>query len=447
MASLIRRYYTAINPKTGEKVKKQAKKWYGQYFDAKGNRRRVVLSVNKTAAQQMLNEIVRKVELQKAGIHDPFAGQTVKPIAEHVEDFRKNMAAKDNTDKHVKRTVQMVERIIQGCGFKMLTDIDAHSVEVFLAELREGSSISSIPPRDWFQRSELSEILGIGPRSIPPLILRHRLEHLTQGNGKARRYSRECLEQLLAITSRGIGPRASNCNLTAFNSFCNWLVRNRRIPDNPLAHVKPLNERKDRRHDRQTLSRYQLKDVLAAALRSERTFRGLTGVDRHHVYLTAIYSGLRASEIASLKPSSFSLDGSSPHVIMPAALTKNKNFAVQPIPLQAAKVLTAYLLGRPKEKPVWPGKWPDRGSDMLRIELDSCSIPYVIDGPNGPLYADFHSLRHSFVALIDASGVSPKMAMQLARHADPRLTMERYGKAGLEELSQAIEGMPSLLVE
>jgi hypothetical protein len=52
MASLIRRYFTATDPKTGRKLRKRSAKWYGQYTDAAGVRRRVPLSANKTAAQQ-----------------------------------------------------------------------------------------------------------------------------------------------------------------------------------------------------------------------------------------------------------------------------------------------------------------------------------------------------------------------------------------------------------
>jgi hypothetical protein len=60
------------------------------------------------------------------------------------------------------------------------------------------------------------------------------------------------------------------------------------------------------------------------------------------------------------------------------------------------------------------------------------------------LYADFHSLRHSFVALLDHAGTSLKLAMQLARHSDPKLTMARYGRAQLEDLGTAVGKIPEL---
>ena len=78
--------------------------------------------------------------------------------------------------------------------------------------------------------------------------------------------------------------------------------------------------------------------------------------------------------------------------------------------------------------PVWPGTWQERGADMLRIDLDVVGIPYVVEGGDGPLHADFHCLRHSFVAMLDRSGETLKEAMQLSRHSDPKLTAAVYGR-------------------
>jgi hypothetical protein len=82
---------------------------------------------------------------------------------------------------------------------------------------------------------------------------------------------------------------------------------------------------------------------------------------------------------------------------------------------------------------------------MLRIELDACGIAYSVEGPDGPLYADFHSLRHSYIALLDKSGATLKEAMQLARHSDPKLTMAVYGRAQLHDLAAAVSRLPELL--
>src|SRR5262249_59333358 len=61
--------------------------------------------------------------------------------------------------------------------------------------------------------------------------------------------------------------------------------------------------------------------------------------------------------------------------------------------------------------------------------------------------ADFHALRHSYVALLEQGGVSLKQAMQLARHSDPKLTMARYGRAQLHDLGEAVRRLPALLTD
>jgi hypothetical protein len=82
---------------------------------------------------------------------------------------------------------------------------------------------------------------------------------------------------------------------------------------------------------------------------------------------------------------------------------------------------------------------------MLQADLEATGIPYAVEGPDGPLYADFHALRHSHIALLDRAGLTLKQAMQLARHSDPKLTMAVYRRAQLHDLVAAVEGISSLL--
>jgi integrase len=204
-------------------------------------------------------------------------------------------------------------------------------------------------------------------------------------------------------------------------------------------------ERPDRRHDRQTLSVEQLTAILEAARASDRTFRGLSGDDRHALYLTAMSTGFRASELSTLSPESFDLDADPPTATISSAYTKNRQTAVQPLPADALEVLRGYMDGKPAGNPLWPGTWAEDGAEMLRIDLEPAGVPYVIDGPDGPLYADLHALRHSFIAMLDQSGATLKQAMQLARHSDPKLTAARYGRARMNDLGAVLDRMPSLV--
>src|SRR5262249_7907642 len=80
--------------------------------------------------------------------------------------------------------------------------------------------------------------------------------------------------------------------------------------------------------------------------------------------------------------------------------------------------------------------------EMLRLDLQAAGIPYRDEAGR---VADFHSLRHSYITLLDRSGVSPKVAKELARHSDIRLTMNVYTHAGLHDLAGAVNGLPSIL--
>src|SRR5262249_47036184 len=107
-----------------------------------------------------------------------------------------------------------------------------------------------------------------------------------------------------------------------------------------------------------------------------------------------------------------------------------------------AAALRAYLAGRPAQQPVWPGRWPDDAAEMLRLDLAAAGIPYRDADGRG---ADFHALRHSYITLLERSGVTPKLAQELARHSDIRLTMNVYTHARLHDLAGAVEGLPALL--
>ncbi len=59
-------------------------------------------------------------------------------------------------------------------------------------------------------------------------------------------------------------------------------------------------------------------------------------------------------------------------------------------------------------------------------------------------YADFHSLRHTFVTAVGKTGASPKVHQELARHSSYAMT-GRYTHARLHDLAATVAGMPSLI--
>jgi integrase len=420
--------------------------WYGKFKGADGKFHRKQLCGDKTASKQMLAKLVTDAKMATLGMADTFEEHRTRPLAEHLTEWEAALRADGAGEKHVAGTVGCVRRILAGCQFVVMRDLSASLLQTFLAELREqpGPAVGIDPAKREYTKKELATMLGVKPTAIRPLVRRHNLK--ATGNGKARRYPRATAEALLSLRrSRSKSIKTCNLYLAAIKQFCRWMVDDRRMPNNPLVHLSGGNVKMDRRHDRRPLSAKELRSVLDAAGANERTFRGLTGRDRHFLYLAAMSSGFRAGELASLTPEAFALDTDAPTVTLRAAFAKNKRTATQPLPPDVAEALRGYLAAKPAGLPVWPGAWWDKAAEMFQADLEAAGIPYVIDGPDGPLYADFHALRHSFIALLDKCGATLKEAMQLARHSDPKLTMAVYGRAQLHDLAGAVEKLPALL--
>lgn len=52
---------------------------------------------------------------------------------------------------------------------------------------------------------------------------------------------------------------------------------------------------------------------------------------------------------------------------------------------------------------------------------------------------DFHALRHTYVTRLLAMGCGIKTTQTLARHSDPRLTLNHYAHTESENLRVAVE--------
>jgi site-specific recombinase XerD len=206
--------------------------------------------------------------------------------------------------------------------------------------------------------------------------------------------------------------QTSNYCLSHLKSFCRWLVKDRRVPDNPLAHLEGGNGQIDRRHDRRELTAEELSRLLDATRASVQSYRGLSGRDRFMLHATAAGTSFRASGQASLTPESFAVGDDPAIVTLAARRAKNRKTQVQPLPPDLAELLREYIRDKSAGQPLWGGTWArdHKGAEMLRIDLEAAGIPYAIDGPDGPLYADFHALRHTYITELGRAGVELRTA-------------------------------------
>ncbi len=81
---------------------------------------------------------------------------------------------------------------------------------------------------------------------------------------------------------------------------------------------------------------------------------------------------------------------------------------------------------------------------MFRRDLETAGIPCAVEGPEGPEYADFHSLRHSYLTLGGRSGIDLRTLQELAGHSKPELTA-RYSHRRLYDPAGAVDKLPNLV--
>jgi integrase len=229
---------------------------------------------------------------------------------------------------------------------------------------------------------------------------------------------------------------------------------------NPLAVLKQQDAAADVRHARRDLSADELGRLVGMTRASGRPFMRLAGPDRAMIYLTAVATGFRTSELASMTPESFALTGPRPTATVRAACTKNRKLAVQPLPLDVAAALADYLADKPAGQPVWPGTWAkDKSAKMIRRDLADARAAWVAEAEGDRQraerdagdflayrdaegrYADFHCLRHTFITMVGKLGLSPREHQDLARHATYNQT-SRYSHSRMYDLAEAVQRLP-----
>ena len=349
----------------------------------------------------LLSDLVRHGEREKAGLAGPATAGRKRAVADLLDAFHRHQFDKGNGREHADTSRRRLQILTAGAGFLTAADLDAGPAERWLADERQTN------PRFGFQ--------------------------------------------------------TSNHYVTVSKTFGNWLVRTRVLAENPFRFLTKLNVELDVRHDRRELTAAECEAVLAAA-RVGKRFRRLSAPDRAVLYTVAGYTGLRASELASLTPASFDLTADPPTVTVEAGYSKRKRRDTLPLHPGLTAALAPWLAGRDPAQRLWPGRWAADHSavDLIRRDLDRARTAYLAasTGPadrarreaDGFLVAkgddgrvlDFHSLRHTFIIDVVRSGATVKEAQELARHFDPALTLSRYTHLSISDTAGAVARLPGL---
>lgn len=354
--------------------------YYLTWYVNKKRKKRSLETRNRAEAERKRAKFERQ---QNQGIDDRFARHRKRPLIEHLDEYYAYQIAKRITPKQADQVRMRITRILDIAKIQFFSDLTESSITTTISSLRVLSQSKKKPTKE------------------------------------------------LPFTS----PRTRNGYLRAVLQFCNWLVRDRRMLDNPLVGMKEENEEVDLRHEREPLTEEQFLELHRTASMSQMVIEGYDGRTRAAIYLLAYATGLRKSEMASLMPGSFNLDPDTPIVTVEAAFSKHRRRDVIELPKAVVPLLGINQL-KPSE-PIFPHLAQRKTHKMLRLDLEAASIAYRTEQGK---YRDLHSLRHAYITRVWQAGAAPNVARTLARHSDLRATM-RYSHTRRDEQRRIVDRM------
>jgi integrase len=376
--------------------------WFIRWYDCQGRRReRSTRTTDRAAAERILAKHIADAALRRDGVIDAradvYAAAERRPLAEHLKDWRAAIVAKGVTRKQVVLLMSRAKSLLSTIGADHLSQLSPSAVQSAIAAMRD----------------------------------------------------------------KGTSLKTCNHYLRAIKQFSRWLHRDGRTRSDALVHVPSYNAATDKRRERRPLGTGELLWLISTT-ESTPMWRKLSGADRAMLYRVAVGTGFRASELRSLTPASFRLDGDSPGVLLKAGSSKHRRDDLQPIRADLAELLRKWLAGRDTQEPLWPGRWNEKAAAMLRCDLRRARARWVRDtfcpaerrkrrdsdflgvlDADGRV-ADFHALRATYITALVKGGASVKVAQQLARHSDPKLTLNVYTSLGIHDLSGALDALPDI---
>jgi integrase len=342
-----------------------------------------------------------------------------------------------------------VKREAKGCTDKRATEELARAAESEAAKVRAGL----IDPKEDAYRKADTKPIGkhlddfhshLTAKGDTPKHAHMIRAHVARIVGQARidrisGLSPSSVQSALKTLHDG-GRSLQTCNhaLRAVKSFSRWLRKDGRAREDALADMGGFNVATDRCHERRAFTDEELVRLVRAA-EGGPVILGMTGPDRAMLYRGAVGTGLRANELRSLTPESFHLDGDHPRLILRPADEKARRGAEQPISRTLADALRPWLAGKAPGCPVFA--LPEKTARMLREDLEAARIAYRDDSGR---VLDFHALRHTYVTLLARSGAPVKVVQTLARHSDPKLTLNTYTHLTVFDTAPALDALPDL---
>lgn len=370
-----------------------SRKWIIEYEDELGRRRTKTAYHDREKSARLKRRIEDRVAAILDGLEDPSderrAAARRRPLSEHRDVYRKSLEARGASPGHVSTTLRYLAELHEAMGWKGLADVNAADLEAHLATWRTAAAPAPGTP-------DTTDAPGAPDAQAAP--------------------------------QRGRSARDFNARIKALRAFSRWCVRMGFAVSDPLSAVSTIDESRDRRHVRRAMTEPEMARLLEHAAagpavhfrRAGRRFE-LSGPDRADLYLVLLHTGLRLGEALALTAAMFR-DGPEPLLDLPAAITKARRVERLPLTEQAAAALRRRAAIASAGSPLWtvphkPVDW------LLKPDLERAGVAYR-DQLGRVL--DFHSLRHTFITVLNRRGVTLTTAQRLARHSDPKLTAAVY---------------------
>lgn len=359
----------------------ESAKWYVTYFDHSARKERTVPGyVDRAATDALMAQLTRTSARVDAGLLPPEATKPRLTLTELMDRWHRYVRHGGASEEGARRQRRRARAVADGVKASKPADLTPSPVLEWIEEQRESGGRSGE---------------GISAGTAANYI------------GAAKSFTRWCVmvekcepvDYLSGLQKSGPGP-------------------------NGYVYV------------RRALTPEQLPKLLDAARTSPEEVYGLTGPERHALYLTACSTGLRASELSRLRPEHFDLVAGSVTLHRPAK-TKTRSTDVLPLNPELVEVLRPLLAGVTTDT-VWPNRgaftsaWWFLGARLIRFDLVAAGIPPT--DAEGRVY-DFHCLRGQFATDLDRAGVSLARAQKLMRHSTPDLTARHYHRPEAEELA------------
>jgi integrase len=219
---------------------------------------------------------------------------------------------------------------------------------------------------------------------------------------RVRRLIKECAwKQLKDVTAdsfqvwrakQTLSPKTINEYLGSISSLLNWMEKHERIARNPLQHVQKVQGNGAQVRPRRAFSDDEMQRLLSIA------------GPRKVVYLTAVYTGLRRSELSSLEPRDLHTEGEKPFINVRASTTKNHQQAVIALHPELLAALRLHVASLPAgTSRIFAGVMPTM--KRFKADLKAAGIEFVNDTGHR---ADFHSLRHTLATNLARAGTAPR---------------------------------------